>query len=122
MFTDKIENSTKPLGYRAAEADWNKAFAGYEMDYDDWSSLTLGEQAMYAASECQMSGVVYSSNISTSTNCMTLTVSLPLSLKLHESLTKQDLESLEGFLRRKMEEQIVAILRIQEIKRENNVS
>jgi len=38
----------KPMGYEAAEADWNEAFAGRPMTIDDWNRLTVGEQLRYA--------------------------------------------------------------------------
>ena len=108
QFWERVAKTDPPIGYREAEKD----FLGV-MTYHDWASLTLGEQARYAARECQTSSAVYSSKISG--NEITFSVSLPRSLAM-DGLTEDDARKLKSFLHRKMEEQIVAILQLRQIR------
>jgi hypothetical protein len=103
--------SALPIGFSEAARDWNVALAKREMTYRDWSELTLGEQARYAARECQTKGAVYSSRITG--NEITFSVKLPPTLAM-TGLTADEARCLEGYLHRKLEEQIVAILQLRQ--------
>lgn len=108
--------SGQPLGFAAASADWNEAFAGRPMEYHDWLTLTFGEQQRYAAQECKTKGAVYSSRVSR--NSIAFEISLPESLAL-DGLTEDEAGSLERHLHRVLEKQISSILTLRAYKRES---
>lgn len=104
---------SKPLGFDAAAADWNEAYAGRPMNLADWNSMTLGEQARYGATECQTKGAIYKSRVNESE--IHFTVQLPSSMKL-TGLTEREAKWIEAALHRKLEETIVWIIRGREIE------
>lgn len=96
-----------PLGFAAANEDWNEAFAGGPMQLSDWNSLTIGEQHRYAQRECKTKGAVYSSRICE--DRIEFSVALPPSLRL-SGLTGEEAASYERELHRVVEDRITWII------------
>ncbi len=108
----RIAMRDAPLGYQAAEGDWNEIFAGRTMQESDWNSLTIGEQQRYAEQECKTKGAVYQTRISA--KCIKVSVNLPASLALH-NLTEREAEKVERYIHHALEREIAAILKLRQL-------
>lgn len=97
----------RPLGFEAAAADWNEPFAGRPMNYNDWASLTIGEQQRYAASECKTKGAIYSSHVTA--DRVEFSVKLPPDLAM-QGLKDWEARWIEAAVHKSLEQTIALML------------
>jgi hypothetical protein len=104
-------SDTYPLGFRAAEADWNhlelKCPDPRPYTLELWNQLTMGEQAKYGAEECKTQGAIYTSEITG--DSVSMTVALPTSL-VPNGFSEKEARWIEDALHKKFEETIHWIL------------